>query len=355
MNAHVLAERHAEFNDNIWDHAVDAFQTQFDQRRQLSDDEKELLREAVKIASEPEDDKAALRLRQVLRSDIQGLSLLLQVLGLTRSKILSDLKGSAQAKTERIAIPSSHKNLPYSTAWKLAGPYLVARIRSVFGHAELPESDLDPLFECLNQATWPGYIRQERAKRSGHEAEYRLATLFSSVGIPFQPAEKADNPMCKDAQIGGISFDLVVPHVRTPAVVIKSTVHTANIGQYGESKDHLEVDEAKNYLDSNFKPSARPLLLALIDGVGFRSNRAGLTGVLQKADEFCQFRTIWKGALVASDRVSHPVELALETDAQHRHEEFIRRYGGSCKLINRASLKDAKGWLEAGEALIRPS
>lgn len=185
--------------------------------------------------------------------------------------------------------------------------------------------------EALNQATWPGYVRQERAKRSGHEAEGRMAQLLLATRFPFQPEEKADNPLCRDAQIGGISFDLVVPSVEAPALVFKATVHTSNIGQYGESKDHLEVDEAKRWLDETYAPEDRPKLVALIDGVGFESNRAGLDGVLEKADEFCQFRTIWKIVAMASTALGKPVKIFLPRAELDYFSDFISTNSSSAE------------------------
>jgi hypothetical protein len=210
------------------------------------------------------------------------------------------------------------------------------------------------VFQALNQSTWPGYVRQERAKRSGHEAEFRLATLFSSLKIPFVPEEKAENPLCRDAQIGGISFDIVVPDLRAPKIVFKATVHTANIGQYGESKDHLEIDEARRWLDT-LPGAERPLLVALIDGVGFRSNSAGLNGVLLKSDEFCQFRTIWKAAILAARATRRALDVYLPADALKRHAGFIDRYRFSDHSHDKEGLGNVLGLIEAGEAFIRAS
>jgi hypothetical protein len=206
----------------------------------------------------------------------------------------------------------------------------------------------------LNQATWSGYIRQERAKRSGHEAEYRLATLMASLRIPFTPSEKAENPLCRDVQLNGISFDLVIPDDRVPALVFKATVHTANIGQYGESKDHLEIDEARRWLDE-LSPERRPLLMAFIDGVGFRSNSAGLNGVLTKSDEFCQFRTIWKAVVVAGAKSGIKHKIYLSQSVLSKFECFIRKYEHEQCCLPKEGLTQMTGLIEAGDALILPA
>src|SRR5206468_2541364 len=111
-----------------------------------------------------------------------------------------------------------------------------------------------------------------------------------------------------------------------PSVCVKATVHTANIGQYGESKDHLEVSEAKDMLDREFSGSGRHLLLAFIDGVGFESNTAGLEGVLSIVDEFCQFRTNWKAIVVISARLGRKFEIILPQAQIERYMPFLERY-----------------------------
>lgn len=189
--------------------------------------------------------------------------------------------------------------------------------------ADLGDDSINRAMEALNQATWPGFIRQERAKRSGHEAEGRVALLLLSARMQFEPAEKADNPLCRDAQIDGLSFDIVVPNVKKPKLLFKATVHTSNIGQYGESKDHLEVDEARRWIDGKYGANDRPVLVALIDGVGFESNRAGLDGVLEKADEFCQFRTIWKILVLASSALERKLTLLLPKTELVYFQDFL--------------------------------
>jgi hypothetical protein len=204
------------------------------------------------------------------------------------------------------------------------------------------------MLQGLNQATWPGYIRQERAKRSGHEAEYRIATLLLRLGIPFAPEEKADNPLCRDAMWREISFDIVVPNIQQPTVCIKSTVHTSNIGQYGESKDHLEVDEARRMID-RLPAASRPTLVGFIDGIGFESNSAGLNGVLEKVDEFCQFSTIWKLGVICAKRTNKRARLHLEASDMDKHASFLARYSD---VVTFESLPFPEG-IEAGRGLIK--
>ncbi len=328
MNSSELKARLEEFERNIWDHSEDEFQQSFDRREPLSEKEVAALRGLIEMFGRG---AAAEELSAFVRQQIRGLGeeyfhLLLQLVGLTRNKILTDLKASASGGPTRVRMPSGHWGIVGSdAAWGLAGPYLVAKLKGVFTYlAEY--DDAGPGLQALNQATWPGWVRQERAKRQGHEAEGRLARVLAGVGIAFEPAQKAENPLCPDATVHGVSFDLVIPSAELPAVCVKSTVHTSNIGQYGESKDHLEVDEAKRVLDEKFLGDRRPCLIALIDGVGFRSNRAGLEGVLKKADEFCQFRTLWKAAVVTARAVGAPMVLWLPREAVVEHKDFLARY-----------------------------
>lgn len=348
-----LLERRQEFEKYVWDHSIDPFQMQFDDRRELSSTELVLSRQLFDAVVDEDGPPPADNLKRIFLDQPEMFKIALQITGLTRNKILQDLRASAALKEQGLTVPSSFDRLPTSPAWAFAGPYLVRRLRSVLSHIDPNKLTLEQVFEALNQATWPGYIRQERAKRSGHEAEARLASLLFSLNIPFEPTEKADNPMCRDAQIDNISFDLVVPDTINPIVVVKSTVHTANIGQYGESKDHLEMVEARRWIDDKYVNKPKPTLLAFIDGVGFRSNSDGLDGVLTKSDEFCQFRTIWKAAVVASKAGRESLQIALERSDREHFADFITRWGFADAIIPRENLDNSIGWIEAGGALIR--
>lgn len=255
------------------------------------------------------------------------LSRLLQISGLTRNKILTDIRATIRSKGSKVSVPSSYMRIITPEVWTLAGPYLASRLRKVLQPiASLNTSDFASSLQAVNQATWGGYIRQERAKRSGHEAESRLARVLRACKLAYVPVEKADNPLSGDVQIYQVSFDLVVPSLEQPSVCVKATVHTANIGQYGESKDYLEVNEAREMLNKKFPPKSRPLLLAFIDGVGFESNTAGLEGVLTKADEFCQFRTMWKAVVITSSRLGKWFQILLPQQEIVSYNEFLTDY-----------------------------
>lgn len=321
-----LDSRREEFFQNVWNHSTDPFQMQFDERRTLSKDERYFIEQVGKlIRSTTDDNEFGEKIFKLIDGSSDRLSLLLQICGLTRNKIISDLKAASIAMKSRISFPSSYFSLAVRRdAWTMAGPYMAIRLRRVL--EPLPIESLQVLAESLNQATWPGFIRQERAKRSGHEGEYRLATLLSNTGIPFQPLEKAENPICPDVQIFGISFDVVVPNLDNPKVCFKATIHTANIGQYGESKDNLEIVEASQLFNDKFSKAKKPILMALIDGIGFSSNRAGLDGVLMGADEFCQFKTLWKSVVVCAFATGVTPLIELPMAAIEQHQDFLNRY-----------------------------
>lgn len=262
------------------------------------------------------------------------LLLLLQICGLTRSKIITDLNVTAAKQIPPVRFPQDYKGLAAARnhgAWTVAGPYLAIRLRRVL--SPLSDKHFPEVAESLSQATHPGFIRQERAKRSGHEGEYRLATLLAGCSIPFEPFEKADNPLCRDALIRGESFDIVVPSIAAPRVCFKATVHTSNIGQFGESKDHLEISDARRMLNESYDDDARPLLFALVDGIGFMSNRAGLNGVLSKADEFCQYSTLWKAAVVCASKTRTFIKLELPETTIGEYGEFFAKYGFTDRVV----------------------
>lgn len=324
-------ERVAEFRSHVWDHTIDPFQLRFDTPPPLSQDALRALNGLVAALSNDEsDEQVAAKLLVAVRERPDFILTILQFIGSTRNKILTDLRASTAGQNLRI--PQSPTTLHRNAAvWAVAGLYIALRFRQVF-------TPLMPLIrgrrhalETLNRATWPGWIRQERAKRQGHEAENRLAVLFLALGLPFEPVEKAENPLTQDAQVNEISFDLVVPSRNAPLLCVKSTLHSSNIGQYGTSKDLLEVRAAADMLRENF-PANPPTLLAMIDGVGCLSNRAGLEGILAAANEFCQFKTLWKAAAIAARRLGREITIKLPEEHLESHRAFLSRCGAMVRV-----------------------
>ncbi|MCC6223817.1 MAG: hypothetical protein IT201_10065 [Thermoleophilia bacterium] len=351
-------ERRAEYEEHLWDHSQDEFQKEFDVRRPLTDSEASAIRRLAEALADGKDDAD---LAEIVKAQAhvhpEVLLIILQAVGLTRNKIKTDLKASREAVGLRF--PSKLERLPASQFWPLAGPYIAERIRRVLGPLTVGGNADERAFEALNQATHPGWIRQQRAKLQGHEAEYRIAVMLDECGVPFVPAAKKDNPRCPDATINEISFDLVVPSIEAPVVCVKSTVHTSVPGQYGDAKDVPELLEARAMLDGAFG-SSRPTLLAMIDGVGLRLVPGLLDRLLGAADEFCQFETLWKAAVVAAGRLGRHLRLGLESEHIARHEKFIERHAAAVTVEPltddfRAPLEDELPPVRAGEAFIRMS
>lgn len=315
-----------EFFRFVWDHSKDPFILAFEQRRLLTSDEQNWLTLVFKYCFLEDEDVAITSVKNLIESEgTQVTLLLIQIAGLTRNKVITDLRSSLGKPNA----PGSYKTL-HSMPTGEGIRYLLMRLRSVFSplrHLNIQSNSqiIQSIFESLNQATYPGFIRQERAKRQGHEAERRLAVLLDSLNIPFVPEEKLDNPLSRDVQIEGVSFDLAVPDTENPKILVKSTVQTANIGQFGESKSALEVEEAKAKIENIYPNLPPPYLVALIDGVGFESNREGLDRVLQSVHEFVQFRTLWKFAVLASYVVGKKLKIEKHPELEY-FEDFLEKY-----------------------------
>jgi hypothetical protein len=115
--------------------------------------------------------------------------------------------------------------------------------------------------------------------------------------------------------------------------------------------DTLEILKAIRTMDEA-GDRAGVTLLAFVDGVGFESNAAGLGGVLENADEFCQFRTIWKGAAIAGSKVGRTTSVAIPQEEHGRFRLFALRF--RCTLLDRGTPgRIPTGWIEAGDALMR--
>lgn len=348
MPTESLADRRQEFRAFVWNHSADAFQAKFDTRAKLTDSELKLLLGILDPKKRQTIEALSAAVRGCVAANCECLPLLLQMTGLTRNKIIQDLKAYARSENMNIALSSPRALFGSTTGAQLASEYLARQLIRTFGASG---SITSTMLETVNQATWPGYIRQERAKRMGHEAEYRIACLLRDCRIPFAPEEKAENPLCRDIKINEVSYDLVSPSANNAALRIKSTVHTANIGQYGESKDDLEIREAADAIEKENGRGRKITLLGFIDGVGFESNRAGLDGVLSTADEFCQFRTIWKAAAIAANKSGEAIRVALPEQQLERFQAFQARWAIDMEAAP-SDLAKLKDWIPAGDAFV---
>ena len=347
-----IAALKKEFFDHVWDHTNDEFLKSFENSKPLTETEKESLKKIICVLRENNEEEASKQISIILKSQPTENNIILRILqltGSTRNKIITDFRSMLQQQGIKVpghpsVLTSNPKILPFVTK------YVIDNMRRVFADivdtdSEIDDEKLELVLDCLEKATWSGWIRQERAKRSGHYAEYRLAYVLNQIGISFEPRKKLENPLSGDVQFRGISYDIVVPDLAEPKLVFKSTIHTANIGQFGESKDALEVTEAKENL-SRMSEAERPILCALIDGIGLRSNIQGLEGVLSSAEEFCQFETLWKVIVISASVLNKKVVLYLPD--HNNHKEFLKKYENSVEIVQTPPEKS----VEVGEAKI---
>lgn len=319
-----LDKRKAEFEKYIWNHIENPMLEEYDIPPGISDGMLSLICEMARAAYHGnEEEVKKLITKGTYAWKESFIFLILQLVGSTRQKIRTDL--APIAKELDISVPTAHKNFINSKIWPAALSYMASKFIFVF--APIGKEPNEKIIETINRATWPGYVRQEKAKRSGHACEQRLAKALYDAEILFEPEEKLTNPMCPDILIQDESFDIVVPDWENPLLCFKSTVHTANIGQYGESKDHLEIRTALEKFEGVYGDQ-RPVIMALIDGVGLRTNVAGLNGVLENADEFCQFKTLWKAVVVASWCLDDDeLKIYLKPDDFIQFDDFLIKYG----------------------------
>jgi len=211
-----LRKKLDEFEKFIWNHVEDPFQIKFDEARIVSEEIKNDLISLATDVDERNDEEIITGIKRgVQKFGIDYFEIILQFSGLTRSKIITDLKSIATSPEINIDVPSSYKYLPNSSVWDLSLKYLLKRFKKILIAIDSgTESGAKNIIRAINEATWPGWIRQERAKRSGHEAEGRLARILYELNLPFEPIEKAQNPLCRDVQIGEESFDIVIPSIR---------------------------------------------------------------------------------------------------------------------------------------------
>jgi hypothetical protein len=160
--------------------------------------------------------------------------------------------------------------------------------------------------------------------------EQRLAELLHALGVPFEPKEKLKQPISPDVKIWDVSFDLVVPDSNDPKVLVQSMIQSANIGGFGQSKSE-KVKKAMEAIRQNCPDAPPPFLVAFVDGVGFESNAEGLNTVLETADEFVQFKTLWKFAIVVAHVMNR--ELLIQNHPElENFVEFLSRHQGAYEI-----------------------
>ena len=345
------SKKKEEFYQHIWDHTQDAFFETFVNPKKLTENEKATMKEIICILCQDNTDRITcdkiFKILQKEPKDSNLIPLILQLIGSTRNKILTDLK--SMFSSTGISVPTKPEHLVGDkTLLRSAEKILTGELRRVFSTVIEKDCDVDNdtlymILEILNQSTWSGYVRQEKAKRTGHYAEYMLARELDKFDIPFEPREKLTNPLSRDATFNGLSYDIMIPDDKTPQICVKATIHTSNIGQYGESKDSLEIMEAKENLSKLGRN--RPKLIALIDGIGMTTNVAGLEGVLNNADEFIQFKTLWK--IIAVYAHANHKNVTMWLPDPPIHDSFLKKY-------SRVRLSPSRdGLTEIGEAYLK--
>lgn len=347
----VVGKRKREFDAHVWQHATDPRRMAFEKPMPLKAAHVAVVKRLIAISSA---DRKPSMLSDAIWEEVREddlLYALLQLSGLTRSKPKSDLE--LDLRRRGYAYPANISQfLSDKCLWDISlGPYLALRLREVLQPlSQIGDPECEAALEALNVATWAGYIRQELAKRSGGFAEQQVAIFMRDLGIPFSPQEKAVNGLTSDVTFEGESIDLVVPSLENSTILVIAMVHTANIGQFGESKTR----EILAAVDAAEASELNPYVVPLVDGVGFWGNPGGLKMMLRAADEFFQLETLWKLGVMAAASLGETVELCLR--CQKDHDDFLAEFEGWINLVDRPRGR-SRGWVESGpqgrEAVMR--
>ncbi len=335
-----LTRRRELFFKYVWNHTEDDFYSSFDHPPVRSRRVIEKVKVLIENIGSPNDKLIGLLTQLVShenKPDIEFFSFIIQIAGYTRNKLLVDLEARGYKRPGTFESLIGGKKFKPHSSWEAAAAMLIARLVPILKN--LSSHDILLRLTALDLATYPGFIRQQRAKHIGHYAEQRLAELLDRLGIPFVPREKKANPLARDVTLKGESFDLVIPNESNPMIAVKATVHTANTGQYGESKDKLEIKEAKAALEGT-----GVILVALADGVGFRSNADALRGLFEYSDEVVQFATLWKVPAMAVNMLRLG-RLKVAFSEEHKQQEedfadFLVKWG---VVIDHSKFEDAAG------------
>ena len=110
---------------------------------------------------------------------------------------------------------------------------------------------------------------------------------------------------------------------------------------------------------SGVPASSKAGISSLVDGIGFSSNRAGLDDVLSVADEFCQYRTIWKSIVVCSVMSDIPLIIELPRTVIEQRQDFLKRFNFLKLVVAKENGHQAKLRIQVGEGAVllnqRPS
>ena len=99
-----LEQKTAEFEQHLWDHTTDPFQMAFDRRAPFTGEEAAFLSDIVAMICERQNDTAMSNfIRERVRAESELIHPVLQVAGLTRNKMLVDLKAGTRGGDVRIS------------------------------------------------------------------------------------------------------------------------------------------------------------------------------------------------------------------------------------------------------------
>jgi len=225
--------------------------------------------------------------------------------GLTQFRKKDEKSVKARQERQRIVDISTNIITEY-----LVGNGLIGIIVAL---KKLEKEEIEVLVDSL---ILPSENQQAEAKRRGHGAEWRLASVLNELGISFLPIDRHINPMSSDdpnvdketfqlapkdeEEDTTWSFDLIIPEQTSEElrIFVQGLVHTSDPGQYGVNKSNETVTIKQELQDYNQRNSSAKELWGLVDGVGFIENpKKTIFKMLDKFDCFVQLKSLYKAGL----------------------------------------------------------
>jgi len=339
----LLDERIAEFDKYVWIHTQDPFQNKFDTHEKLPDSIAERMARLFSAPTRSNRSKLRKTIGIELVQDMDLFEPMCQLVGLTLSKVKGDIKANAMLCEPVPKVKTPTTLIKTDIGQSIISDYFAEKIENIYIYKEFYSfEDIQTVYSATN----PSFVRQKRAKLMGHEIERRLAFAFHAASVPFEPIRKVEKLGSSDVTVDGYSYDLVSPSVKNALLRILCMVHNANVGQYGEDKLRSSAVDAKK----SIKNKLNTTLLTLIDGLGCKSNRAGLAAVLENSDEFCQLRTLWKAVAIGAKKSNIKVRVLLPENQISDFAAFADRWSISLDSISETNSIE-KG-TEAGDGIL---
>jgi hypothetical protein len=207
---------------------------------------------------------------------------------------------------------------------------------------KLQQSEIETIIDKL---ILPKEIQQAEAKRRGHGAEHKVASLLNQLGISFVPSDRHINPMASNDPNVDIdtfeiiqkqkgktySFDLIIEtHLHSPLAFLQGLIHTSDPGQYGVNKSDETVQIKRDLIKSNQKYNTQKQHWGLVDGVGFSENKKDtIDKMLSEFDCFIQIKSIYKAGLqlhklglVSIKAIRFDMNFYTQTEAQAMFDKY---------------------------------